>query len=323
MKKFLFEKRQIYQIKKGIVPKKLKILLCLMFFFLFFPFGVHAQTEIDKCFNYLNAQDYKRAIEAGKSAVMLYPRNASAYRCLGKAYYRVGEFKLALSAMKEAERLATTKSDLMYVYNLLGKIYAAMADFDNAFLYYSRCLNIAKEIGERNAEASMLNDIANIFQIIGEYDKALKYYEESLKLQNDEREKAATYNNIAVLYSTKGDFNKSIEYRKKAIEICERYGDYHGLARALINLGETYRRIKDFANAKTYLFKGLNLIKKINDKNWEAMAYMSLGWLYKDIGNKKLAREYLLKAYNIFKSIGAEKISLAILYELKALEEKN
>jgi len=62
-----------------------------------------------------------------------------------------------------------------------------VADFDNAFLYYSRCLNIAKEIGERNAEASMLNDIANIFQITGEYDKALKYYEEFLKLQNNDR----------------------------------------------------------------------------------------------------------------------------------------
>jgi tetratricopeptide (TPR) repeat protein len=49
-------------------------------------------------------------------------------------------------------------------------------------------------------QASALNNIAGIYLNKGELDKALGYYEESLRLQTDEKEKATTYNNIAIIY---------------------------------------------------------------------------------------------------------------------------
>jgi tetratricopeptide (TPR) repeat protein len=68
-------------------------------------------------------------------------------------------------------------------------------------------------------------------------DKALGYYEESLRLQTDEKEKAPTYNNIALIYDKKGNYQKAVEYFKKAIEIGERYGDYHGVSSGNLTLG--------------------------------------------------------------------------------------
>jgi tetratricopeptide (TPR) repeat protein len=67
-----------------------------------------------------------------------------------------------------------------------------------------------------------------IYDNKGELDKALGYYEESLRLETDEKEKATTYNNIALIYDRKGDYQKAVEYFQKAIEISERYGYYHG-----------------------------------------------------------------------------------------------
>jgi len=298
----------------------LLIILPVLFFHL--PSITHAQSEIDKCFNYLQAQDYTRAIEAGKRAVKLYPKDVGSYFCLGRAYKSVGEFNLALTNMKEAERLATNKNDLMYIYNWLGLIYEAMGDLDNALLYENRSLNLAKELGNKEQEATMLHNIAEIFQTKGEYDKALRYYEESLRLKINEKDKATTYNNMALIHSARGDLKKAIDYLKKAIEISERYGDYHGLARDLLNLGDIYRRAGDFSNAEFYLLDGLNRVKRLNDKSWEAIAYKYLGWLYSDKGDKQTARDYLTKAYNLDKSIGAEVEATDALFSLMMLEQK-
>jgi hypothetical protein len=77
----------------------------------------YAETPIDACRNFNKAGDYKRAIEAGKLAVKKYPKNSDAYRCLGEAYYNIGELKLAYENMKKAESLTSNKKDLMYIYN--------------------------------------------------------------------------------------------------------------------------------------------------------------------------------------------------------------
>lgn len=281
----------------------------------------HAQQEIYNCQNYFQAGDYQRAIEAGKKAVRLYPRNLEAHFCLGVSYRLVGELDLALSHMKEAERLATSKSDLSFIYNQLGLIYKGKDDLDNALLYHSRSLSICKEIGDKQGEAAELNNIASIYRSKGELDKALDYYEQSLKLTIDEKKKASTFNNIALIYSEKNNFKKAEEYFLKAIEIATKAGKYHELAILTINLGEgVYRKTKNYIKAEQYLKDGLNMILKVGDKYWEAVAYGYLGWLYRDMGNIKLAKDYLTKAYQLYNSIGAKVAANDTLFSLLMLD---
>jgi tetratricopeptide (TPR) repeat protein len=132
----------------------------------------------------------ERAIEAGKVAVEKDPNNLKAHYCLGRSYYEIGEFKLALEHMKRAESLTSDKEDLMHIYNWLGLIYGRMGYLDDALFYFSRSLSLARDLGNRNMQALVLNNIAVIYQDKGELDKALGYYEESLRLQTDEKEKA-------------------------------------------------------------------------------------------------------------------------------------
>jgi tetratricopeptide (TPR) repeat protein len=70
--------------------------------------------EVVKCENFYIAGDYERAIEAGKRAVEKDPNNLKAHYCLGRSYYKIGEFKLALKHMKKAESLTSDKEDLMH-----------------------------------------------------------------------------------------------------------------------------------------------------------------------------------------------------------------
>jgi len=279
-----------------------------------------ARQEIDNCSNYLDAGDYKRAIEAGERAVRLYPKDNDAHLCLGIAYFKVGELGYALKSMKEAERLTTNKTHLMHVYKWLGSIYNRKDDIDNALFYYSKHLFLSRELGYKEEEAIAINNIALIYDKKGDIDKALDYYEQSLKLKSDEKGKASIYNNIALIYNKKGNYQKAIEYLKKAIEIGERTGDYHGVARRMLNIGDIYRGAKDFYNASEYLNEGLMRIQKIGDKYWEAYAYGYLGLLYRDKDNLRLAADYLTKAVNLFNSIGAKGEAQGVLYDLNEVK---
>jgi tetratricopeptide (TPR) repeat protein len=83
-----------------------------------------------------------------------------------------------------------------------------MGYLDDALLYYSRSLSLARDLGDKSMQASVLNNIAVIYDDKGELDKALGYYEESLRLKTDEKEKATTYNNIAVIYVKKATIKR-------------------------------------------------------------------------------------------------------------------
>jgi len=297
-------------------------LLFIILSLLVFKNLAYAQPEVDACKNFFDARDYKRAIEAGKKAVRKYPNNPDAHFCLGGSYIAIGELKLALEHMKRAESLTSNKKDLMYIYNWIGLINRKMGYLDDALLYYSRSLSLARDIGDKGMQAAVLNNIAVIYYAKGELEKALGYYEESLRLETDEKEKAPTYNNIANIYDKRGDYKKAVEYLKKAIEIEERYGDYHGASIGKLNLGNTYRKMKDYEKAEKYLLEGLQGVKKVGDKYWEAHGYKYLGLLYRDKGDKKTAKDYLTRAYNLFKSIGAESDAEEVLSYIQELEKE-
>jgi tetratricopeptide (TPR) repeat protein len=283
----------------------------------------YAQQEVVECITFYEAGDYKRAKEAGELAVKKYPKNPLAYICLGGAYEIIGEFKLAYENMKKAESLTNNKKELVFIYFEIGQILINMGYLDDALLYSNRSLSLAKDLGDTDMQAAGLNNIATIYHERKELDKALSYYEESLSLQTNEKEKATTYNNIANIYDLKGNYQNAIEYFQKAIEIGEKYGDYHGVSKYKLYLGDTFRQMKDYENVEKYLSEGLEGVKKLGDKYSEATGNGYFGGLYKDKGDKKTAREYYNRAYNLFKSIGAEGEAQSVLNEIKELDESN
>lgn len=302
--------------------KKAFSLLFIILSLLAFKNFAFAQPEVDACYNFHKAGDYKRSIEAGRVAVQKYPNNIDAHYCLGISYRMVGEFKLALEHLKKAESLTSNKEDLMYIYNQIGLTYGGMGYLDDALFYYSKSLSLARDLGNKSMQASVLNNIGAVYYYKGELDKALGFYEESLRLTTDEKEKATTYNNIAIIYDKKGNYQKAVDYLQKAIEISKRYGDYHRVSMRKLNLGNTYRKMKDYEKAEKYILEGLEGVKKVGDKYWEAVGYHFLGWLYRDKGDKKTAKDYLTRAYDLFKSIGAEGKAEEVLSDIRELEKQ-
>jgi tetratricopeptide (TPR) repeat protein len=261
-------------------------------------------NEIEKCINYFKSQNYQLALQAGRNAVMIYPRSAKAHECLGTTYEKLGYFNLSINELKTAEKLTNSKYILGASYLFIGLDYDNIGDSNNALLYYNRCLKIARDLNDQKGESNAINNIAGVYEEQGNYNKALEYYNKSLKLTSDPSSIAITYNNIATIYSGKGDKNKAVEYYKKAIKLDQESGDYYRTAGCMLNLGDTYTDLKNFSEAQRYLQQGLSMMQKLGNKDWEAIGYVSFGKLYLAQNRKDLSKEYFTKAYDLFKAIG-------------------
>jgi tetratricopeptide (TPR) repeat protein len=265
-----------------------------------------AITDKEACNNFFNGADYPRAIESGRRAVKTSTKDNSAYFCLGNALRKSGQLIEALDAYKQAERFSSKKIDLMYIYNAIGLTVEMKGDFDSALNYYERSLGFARELEQGDMERNSLNNIAGIFKENGQLDKSLAYYRKSLDLAVNEQSKSINYNNIATVYEAKGNYTSAIDYYQKSIDISLRYGDYHGAATSLINLGGCYRLKGDYTLAENTLLDGLERIRKAGDKFWEGVAYKFLGTLNTKTGDRVTARKYFKAALEVFNKNGAQ-----------------
>ena len=263
-----------------------------------------SSNDTTACFNYLNSQSYQLALQAGENAVKLHPKSAEAQMCLGFAYTYLGYYSSSISHLVMAEKFTNNKSELEEIYSFLSGDYNSLGDLNTALFYLDKELQVAKDLNDKEGESNALNGIAIIYQYRGNYDKALEYFNKSLKLASEPSTIANIYGGIASIYLIEGDNNKAIELSKKAIEFAKKADDFDKVAQLTINLAEAYVNSKNFSEAEHYLTQGLEMVQKLGNKEWEANAYVEFGKLYLAQNQEDLAKEYLTKAYNLFKAIG-------------------
>ena len=81
---------------------------------------------------------------------------------MGIVYSKTGQIDLAIDNLKKAEANATKEDELIQIYSFLGSNYERKGDLDNALFYNSKSLDLAKKLGNREYEATALNNIALI-----------------------------------------------------------------------------------------------------------------------------------------------------------------
>lgn len=284
------------------------IILCINIIVGFDVRSIEAKDKnIEACFSYRDSQDYKKAIESGKRAIKNSPNDFDSHFCLGSTFARVGEYKLALSELKKAGFLSTNKEDLAANASYLGNVYQILSNNDEALKHFNRALKLRRETANFHGIAQEMNNIAGIYFDWGLNDKAFEYYQEALKAEPDELEKAPYYSNIATLLNNQGKYAEAESNILSAIKLSERKGDYHAQSIYMIKLGDYQYRKGDYKAAEISLLEGLRKTSSIGDVYWEGSALQILGWVSDELGNKKQAIDYLKKALEIFTRIGAAK----------------
>ncbi|MBC7864378.1 MAG: tetratricopeptide repeat protein [Bacteroidia bacterium] len=158
-----------------------------------------------------------------------------------------------------------------------------------------------------NHLASALNNSGFICMDRGEISKALEFYIQSLKLEEETGDLVGTayaYQNIGSVYNSQGNIREALEFYSKSLSIEEKLGDKFGIASSLNNIGFIYAHQGDTAKALEYYTRSLKLKREIGDQNGIAITLNNLGVIYDNRGNIKKALEYYMQALEIEKELG-------------------
>ena len=155
---------------------------------------------------------------------------------------------------------------------------------------------------------------ADIYYCIGmnvcklsEWDTAIDYYQKSLEIKEkigDIHGMARAYNNLGLIYPVKGEWDTAIDYYQKSLEIFENFGDTRGMGRTYGNLGKAYHSKGEWDTAIDYYQKSLEIKEKIEDIYGIGTTYGNLGFVYGDKSEWDTAIDYCKKSLEISEKIG-------------------
>ena len=146
--------------------------------------------------------------------------------------------------------------------------------------------------------STYLEAYGSIFNILGEYYKAIEYYELALKFDlkaygQDNPKVAINRNNLGVVYLKLGQYDKAIEYLELAVQ--HGHDAHNNLAVAYLSLGKYNESIKHLGQAINSDLKTYNRLAV--NSNTLASIYFKLGQYDKSIISSEHALQAGLKAY--------------------------
>lgn len=275
-----------------------------------------------RCWNAYRNQNFDAAIQAASPSAWRNTTLSDGNFCLGRAYEDKGDYSQALVHFHRLEAISDgIDNGLALAQGGLGGLYRYLGQYDLALEYGNKALSQWRRLGNKSNEATLLNNIANIYKIKGDQRRAITYYEQSLALTDKDEDKASVWNNLALIYSHEGDYPKAIDYLKKAIVADERASNRLGATTTQLNLGSVYTNAKDYPQAELNLLAGLKVVQQLGAKDWEIAANRLLAWLRKAQGNRDEYLEYLRKGLAIAQATGNQAKIKLIGDELKGAGE--
>jgi two-component sensor histidine kinase len=174
--------------------------------------------------------------------------------------------------------------------------------------------------------ANSNNNIGNIYQEIGNYEKALTYHRKA-SLINQKLQKNAnlliSYNNIAVSHLKMKESDSALYYLRLIIDNPNNHAFSHINSKAYLNIGVIYLDRKDFKTA----IANLNQSKLINENNDDKVgciiALFNMGEVYIQSNQLQKGKEVLEKALQLTKEIGVNRYYSEVYGRLVRLSVKN
>ncbi|MBD1861121.1 MULTISPECIES: CHAT domain-containing tetratricopeptide repeat protein [Trichocoleus] len=172
-----------------------------------------------------------------------------------------------------------------------------------------KAIAIFKATGAKAGEAQSLNHIANVYHYsLGQYPKALEFYQQALKLRQkigDREGEWATLADMGVAYGEQGQYTKALEFYQKALGIIRQLGDRNSEKLRLNEVASVYFRLGQYPQALEAYQQVLKLQREGRDREGEATTLGNVGVVYVNLGQYAKALESYRQALAIFDSLPA------------------
>jgi tetratricopeptide (TPR) repeat protein len=236
-------------------------------------------------------QEYDQAIKVFLSSLEINNKNHETYLFLAKCYFFQNKNKKGVLILKDALNNCEKKEEILF---LLASTLHKLGEPEDARKFYLELIQIKKTDAIFNRLALCCEELFN-------YDEAFMYYEEGLKLNNNNTDLLC---NLGSLHRSLGNFEKGKEL-------------YYSAKKINPNLSEVHRYISVITKYKSkndeHLQEMLNVIGsaefKKNQKQHHSI-YFALSKAYEDLKDFKTSASYLTIGNKLRKSVMKKKYNI-------------
>ena len=227
--------------------------------------------------NETKAREY---LEEGYSISIHYNYNCYLgryYGTYGNIYYLKYDFIEAIYYYNKSIEYYTTcsnKSQLEYVYNLLGYCYAAIGKYDDALESYQKLLNIYQIRSNVKELITVYNTLGNTYLSMNKLYSALDMYNITLKYAqqiNDEQSIAMCYTNLGAICYHLSKHDEALENIYKALDIYHKTNDFTNIATNYANISSIFGDLKNYNIAMKYLDSAFHYIDYVSDPHYKLL----------------------------------------------------
>lgn len=247
-------------------------------------------------------------------------------RKIGNAYRSMGDYDKAINYLTRALELSKVvhgdnNNFYALILNDLGMCYLDINELDNSIELFKNVLDITQN-------STIYNNLSEAYKEMGDYQHAVFYLDEALKLLGDslvkknnaallndvEIKRAKSYcsiiNNLGSIFIYSGEYDKAIVcYEEVYNTEVEFYGQRHSaVTTTLNNLSVAYSRNGEYERALEYGQKTLEILHELygDDHPRIATTLSNMALDYIAMNNYEEAKTYLLHALEMNKRIFGE-----------------
>jgi len=155
--------------------------------------------------------------------------------------------------------------------------------------------------------ASALHIQGVVYQGFGEYPQALKYYEQSLAIDEELGDRsgvAYSLGQLGILHQIQGEYSQALKYYEQSMAIAEELGDRSGVGNSLHQLGMLRQDQGEYPQALKYYEQSLAIAEELGDRSGMSRSLHQLGNLHCAQGEYPQARHRYEQSLAIKKELG-------------------
>lgn len=229
----------------------------------------------------------------------------AAFISRGRSRLRLSRFEAAIADFSTALSLASDNQLLLEAADatrFLGVTHNEMRDRVQAQRYFEKALKVYRQIGARQGESAVFNNLANVHLSRGDYMAARDYFDQALEIDNaigDQEGVARLYSNLASLFLEVGELDQAQSYGEKSLALCMDLNAMVGVCINLLNLTEIYQIQSDVIRSEQTGREAIEVARKMGSVHLERFAMIDTGNALINLDRFDEAREILMATFSL------------------------
>lgn len=180
-----------------------------------------------------------------------------------------------------------------------GNVYYVFSDNTAAMDCYVKALRTSASLHNRELDASLFNNLANIYSDLKQYDKGLEYYRQFLSAARSigsGKEEVIALVNMATVYSELNAQDTALVCNRQALDIARRNGIVYYIPIILNNMGIAFSKKGATDSALVLLRQCIESADRQDNNDAKASAFNEMAKIFLGRGDYPAARRYSLQS---------------------------